>query len=278
MSSLLGAKRLESMTRWLAGAALVGAQIGALGVALPLPAAAQGAGERSTSSDESDPQRRARIRMQLASSYYADGQLATALDQVKLALAAIPDLPEAYNLRGLIYAALGDDALAAESFRRALDLRPQDGDTLHNFGFFLCQRGRYAEAETYFDRALNAPQYRSSSRTLLVQGVCQSRGGDLARAEATLTRAYELDAGNPATAVNLADVLYRKGEFERARFYVRRVNGQTELQNAESLWLAARIERKLGNDSGARDFGNQLRDRYPQSREAAAFGRGSFDE
>lgn len=274
MTSLLGAMRLEAMARWLAAAVL----LGALGTALSLPAAAQGTGDRTTTSDETEAQRRARIRMQLASSYYADGQLPTALDQVKLALAAVPDLPEAYNLRGLIYAGLGDDALASESFRRALELRPQDGDALHNYGFFLCQRGRYAEAEDYFGRALQAPQYRSSTRTLLVQGVCQSRSGDFARAETTLTRAYELDAGNPATAINLANVLYRKGEFERARFYVRRVNGQSELQNAESLWLAARIERKLGNDSGARDYGNQLRERYPQSREAAAYGRGGFDE
>jgi type IV pilus assembly protein PilF len=274
MTSRLGAKQWDMMAKGLAALAL----LAAIGVSWPVPAAAQAAGDRTTNSDETEPQRRARIRMQLASSYYADNQLQTALDQVKQALQAIPDLPEAFNLRGLIYSALGDDALAAESFRRALELRPQDGDTLHNFGFFLCQRGRYAEADENFNRALNVAQYRSTTRTLLVQGVCQSRGGDLVRAEATLTRAYELDAGNPATAMNLADVLYRRGEFERARFYVRRVNGQTDLQNAESLWLAARIERKMGNDSGARDYGNQLRDRYPQSREAAAFGRGSFDE
>jgi len=270
MISLLGAKGMGTTAKWLAALAL----LGAIGAALPPPVHAQQGG----SSEESEPQKRARIRMQLASSYYADGQLSNALDQVKLALQAVPDLAEAFTLRGLILAAQGDDAPAAESFRRALELRPQDGDTLHNYGFFLCQRGRYAEADEQFNRAFNAPQYRNGARTLLVQGVCQSRSGDLARAEATLTRAYEIDAGNPATAVNLADVLYRRGEFERARFYVRRVNGSAELQNAESLWLAARIERKLGNDSGARDYGTQLRDRYPQSREAAAFGRGSFDE
>lgn len=274
MTSRLGAKQWEQMAKGLAALAL----LAVIGSGWPVPAAAQGTADRTSNSDESDPQRRARIRMQLASSYYADNQLQTALDQVKLALQAIPDLPEAYNLRGLIYSALGDDALATESFRRALELRPQDGDTLHNFGFFLCQRGRYPQADEQFNLALAVPQYRSSTKTLLVQGVCQARAGDLARSETTLTRAYELDAGNPATAINLADVLYRRGEFERARFYVRRVNGQTELQNAESLWLAARIERKMGNDSGARDYGNQLRDRYPQSREAAAFGRGSFDE
>ena len=68
------------------------------------------------------------------------------------------------------------------------------------------------------------PQYRDAPRTLLAQGVCQARAGQLAEAEATLTRAYELDPANPVTAINLAEVLYRRGEYERARFYMRRVN------------------------------------------------------
>ncbi|RZT92513.1 type IV pilus biogenesis/stability protein PilW [Rivibacter subsaxonicus] len=251
--------------------------MGAIYVA-PAPVAAQDGRERTTASDESDVQRRARIRMELAANYYAQGQMTTALDEVKQALQAVPDLAEGYNLRGLIYAVLGDDKLADESFRRALQLKPQDGDTLHNYGFFNCERRRYAEADDLFNRALAVPGYRSASRSLLLQGVCQARSGNLEQAEKTLVKAYEMDAGNPAIAMNLAEVLYRRGDYERARFYVRRVNNQAELKNVESLWLAARVERKLGNDSGARELGTQLRERYPTSREAAAFERGAFDD
>ena len=38
--------------------------------------------------------------------------------------------------------------------------------------------------------------------------------------------------------------------------------------NAQTLWLATRIERKLNNASGVTSFGKQLTDRFPQSREA----------
>ena len=69
----------------------------------------------------------------------------------------------------------------------------------------------------------------------------------LADAERTLSRSYELDPGNPVTAYNLAEVLLQRGEFERARFYIGRVNESPTQSNAQSLWLAARIERKLGN-------------------------------
>ncbi len=260
------------------GSLLAGLLAAALLATAAAPVWAQAGRERTTASDESDVQRRARIRMELAASYFAQGQMTTALDEVKQALAAVPELTEAYNLRGLIYAALGDERLAEESYKRAIQINPQDGDTLHNYGFFKCERQRYAEADDLFTRATQVSGYRSVSRTLLLQGVCQARSGDLALAEKTLTRAYEVDAGNPAIGMNLADVLYRRGEYERARFYVRRVNGQPELQNAESLWLAARVERKLGNESGMRDLAQQLRDRFPQARETEALQRGRFDD
>lgn len=234
--------------------------------------------DRTTASDETEVQRRARIRLDLAAAYFAEGKVATALDEVKQALAANPDMPQAMNLRGLIYAALGDDALAEESFKRALQLSAADADVMHNYGWYLCMRGRQGEASALFQRALATPRYATPSRTLLAKGVCEARAGQLDAAEVSLKRAYELDAGNPATAMNLADVLRLRGELERARFYVRRVNDNPELRNAESMWLAARIEYRMGNQSAARLIGNQLRDGYPGSPEAASFARGAFDE
>jgi type IV pilus assembly protein PilF len=73
-------------------------------------------------------------------------------------------------------------------------------------------------------------------------------------------------------------VLYRRGEYERARFYLKRVNGVPEYSNAQTLWLAARVERRIGNVPGLQDFGRQLRDRFPQAPETALFEQGRFDE
>lgn len=236
--------------------------------------------ERSSSSGDeaADVTRRARARLELAAAYFSRGQMSTALEEVKLALAADPNLGAAYNLRGLIQGSTGEDRAAEESFRRALQIDPRDASTMQNFGWFLCQRQRFPEADTMFRQALGVPGQRDQPRTLLTQGICQARAGQLLQAEGTLTRAYELDPGNPSTAVNLAEVLFRRNEYERARFYMRRVNGQAEVVNAQTLWLAARIEQKLGNRQGVNDFGNQLRSRFPQSREAMAFEQGRFDE
>lgn len=228
--------------------------------------------------EAADAERRATVRLELASLYLARGQASTALEEVRQAIAAKPDSAPAHNLQGLIYGALGEQRLAEGSFQRALQLDPRDGDAMHNYGWFLCQQRQYDAAQAQFERALQQPQYREVVRTLLAQGVCQARAGQWAQAERTLSRSYELDPANPVTAYNLSEVLLQRGELERARFYVGRINAQPEQSSAQSLWLAARIERRLGNVEGLQSFGRQLRDRFPQAPETLLYERGRFDD
>lgn len=231
-----------------------------------------------TASDQTDAQRRAEVRLELATAYFGRGQNTTALDEVKQALAANPEMVAGYNLRGLIYASMGELTLADESFRHALRINPSDADTLHNHGWFLCRQRRFEEADQQFAAAIATPNYRDLPRTLMTQGICQARNGQMAQAEATLSRAYELDPSSPAAAVNLSEVLHRRGEDERARFYIRRVNVQDNLVSAQSLWLALRIERRLGQTAQVGVLGEQLKNRFPQSPEALMYERGQFDE
>jgi type IV pilus assembly protein PilF len=90
-------------------------------------------------------------------------------------------------------------------------------------------------------------------------------------------KSYELDAGNPITAYNLSLLLFQRADFVRAQFYVRRLNN-SELANAESLWLGIKVERRLNNRDAIQQLGAQLKKRFPQSREYLAFERGAFNE
>lgn len=234
--------------------------------------------EPTTASDQTDGERRARVRLELASAYFSRGQLETALDELKLSINAKADLPEAYNLRGLIYAAMGEPGLAESSFKRALALNPRDADAMHNFAWFMCQAQRYADAEAMFNQALAQPQYRGTARSLLARGLCLARAGQWLQAEGVLIRAYELEPNNPSTAINLGEVLYRRADYERARLYVGRVNSQPQSANPQTLWLAVRIEHKLGNPVSVREFGGELLSRFPKSPEAALYQGKRFDE
>ncbi len=230
-----------------------------------------------TDSDETDARKRARIRLQLASGYYEQGQTNVALDELKQAIAADPTFGESHNLGGLIYMRLNDSRLAEESFRRAVALAPRDPNTLHNFGWFLCTQGRYPEADQFFGQAMTSPVYGDQAKTLMTQGICQARAGRTADAERTLARSYELDAGNPMTGYNLANLLYKRGEFNRAQFYIRRLNN-SDLSNSETLWLGIRVERRMNDTVAQQQLVDQLKRRFPQSRELAAFERGAFNE
>ncbi len=232
----------------------------------------------ATISDQSDVERRARVRLELASAYFSRGQLETALDEIKRSIQVKPDLAEAYNLRALIYAAMSEDRLAEDSFARALQINPRDGATLHNQAWFLCQRNRFDAAQAQFSAVLAIPQYRDVARSLLARGVCYGRNGQLAEAEAALKRAYELEPANPSIGINLAEVLFRLQAYERASFYIGRINDVPDVANAQTLWLAVRIERKLGRDAVVRVLGDRLRRDFLQSPEAALFERGRFDD
>lgn len=230
-----------------------------------------------TASDETEGQKRAKIRLELALGYLEQGQVTIALDETKQAIAADPSSADAYNLRGLIYMRLNDANLARDSFVRALVLNPKDGNIFHNFGWLSCQEAQYAVSIAYFDKALISPSYIGQAKTLLARGVCQLRMGDKLQAEASFLRSFELDAGNPITTFNLANLLFQRQELIRAQFYIRRLNG-SDFANAESLWLAAKIEKRLGNNEGVLQLADRLKKRFSGSPELVLFERGAFNE
>ena len=138
-------------------------------------------------------------------------------------------------------------------------------------------RGAKVSHATSIEQALASPSYKNRPRTLLVQGVCLLRAGKLPEAEAALARAYEFDAGNPIAAYNLASLKHRRGDSQGAQFIIRRVNN-SELANAETLWLGIRVERRLGNDVVVAQLAQQLSRRFPESPQWAAYQRGAFNE
>ncbi|MGJ7543745.1 type IV pilus biogenesis/stability protein PilW [Variovorax sp. LT1R16] len=230
-----------------------------------------------TASDEPNGRRRARLRLELAIGYFEAGQTTVALDEIKQSLSADPSFADAYNLRGLVYMRLEDAGLAEDSFRRAIALNPREPNTLHNYGWLLCQQNRFGDATRQFSAALAVPTYTERAKTLMTQGLCQMRAGQPAEAERSLSQAYEIDAGNPMIGFNLASLLAQRQDWSRAQFYVRRVNNGPSA-NAETLWLGVKIERRLGNREAMAQLGGQLQRRFPQSREAVAYERGNFDD
>lgn len=231
-----------------------------------------------TESDEPDARKRARLRLQLAAAYFDKGQASDALDQLKLSIAADPSLSDAYNLRGLVYMRLGRMELSEDSFRRALAYTSNTAPILHNLGWLLCQQqSRLREAIQFFGEALASPSYTEKSKTWMTQGLCQQRYGNAVEAEISFMKSYELDPNNPVSAYNLALLLFQNDNFVKSQFYIRRLNNSS-YANAESLWLGIKVERQLKNTEAMMQLASQLKKRFSDSREYAAFEKRLFNE
>ena len=84
-------------------------------------------------------------------------------------------------------------------------------------------------------------------------------------------------AFNPSANLNLSKLYFDRAELQKAYFHVDPAL-KNEVLGGRALWLAIRIERKLGNQVAENDLVAQSRQRYPSSSEYAAYQRGVFDE
>jgi type IV pilus assembly protein PilF len=230
-----------------------------------------------TASDQTAADKRAGIRLRLATQYLEARQYPVALDEVKQAINIDPTLVDAYHVRALIYMGMNETALAEDSFRTALSMRENDPDVLNNYGWFLCQNNRYAEAKATLQRAVQAPSMNGPVKPLTNLGVCEMRNGDMVSAQKHLQTAYGYDRNDPALLTNLAQLSFQRGDMPKAREYVGRVNS-SRFASAQSLWLGARIARRQGDTETQNALTAQLRSRFPDSRELTAYERGAWDE
>jgi type IV pilus assembly protein PilF len=254
-----------------------------LALAVLLAAGCAGTGPEAPATDAGpliaepgDARNRARIHTELAAAYYGRGNMGVALEELRIATAADASYAPAHSMFGLVYMDLRENQLAEQSFERALKLAPNDGDINHNYGWFLCQTQREPASIKYFLQAIRNPLYATPWRSYSAAGVCALRNKNLKDAEQFFERALRLEPDDPASLLQLGQIRYRQGRMEDARKLVARHN-KVVAPTAESLWLALRVERRLGQRVAEQSYANQLRRRFPGSPEYQALQKGKFD-
>jgi len=225
---------------------------------------------------QSEQQQRAKVHTELGSLYLLDGRAAIALEEARIALAADADYAPAYNLLGLTHMALNEPRLAEDNFERGLRLAPGDPEIANNFGWFLCQTGREQRSIAYFMAAARNPLYTTPTRPFTNAGICSLAMKDDKAAEDFLATALRLSPTNTQALFWLADIAYRKGRLQDARQLTSDIEKMME-PTAEVVWLALRIERKLGNRDAEARYAAQLRRRFTGSPEQRLLLQGRYD-
>jgi type IV pilus assembly protein PilF len=223
-----------------------------------------------------DPRNRARVHTELAAAYYERGNMGVALEELRLATEADSSYALAHSMYGVVYMDLKDNPRAEESFKRALSLAPADPEINHNFGWFLCQNAREKESIGHFLQAIRNPLYATPARSYSAAGICSLRTKNVKEAEEFFVRSLKLDPDEASSLLQLGQIRYRQGSMLEARRLVAR-HLKLAQPGPESLWLALRIERKLGERTAEQGHANQLRRRFPGSPEYQALQRGAFD-
>ena len=243
-------------------------------VAILAGCATQGQKSGLDQQGRADVQNRARIHTELGALYAGAGQMKTAVEEFKEALAADPGYAPAHNQLGLVYMTLGEDRLAQESFERALRIDPNDSAANNNYGMFLCRRKREKEAFKYFMAALKNPLYTTPENAYANAGVCARMQGDDVKAEDLLRKALALQPNQPQALYQLADIQFKRGDRQGARSLLDRHLQVVSNPSPDALWLGARIADSLGDRTAVGSYGTQLNNRYPEAVQTKAFNEG----
>ena len=83
-----------------------------------------------------------------------ENEPAAALEKLNEVIAMRPEFAEAWNRRGDAFVALGDDERALADYSHTIELNPYQFGTLESCGLIWLERSEYRKAADYFRRAL----------------------------------------------------------------------------------------------------------------------------
>ncbi|MGH8503556.1 MAG: type IV pilus biogenesis/stability protein PilW [Gammaproteobacteria bacterium] len=210
----------------------------------------------------------ARINVNLGALYLSRGELNLANVKLQRALEQDPELATAHWTYALLQMRLNRAELAERHFRRALELDPEDSLAHNAYGTFLCDAGRLPEAQAQFQEALRNPLYEQPETALTNAGVCALKASDDEQAEDAFRRALDKNPTFIPALYEMARLTYDQQRYAQTRRFLDRYE-QAAGHNARSLLLAVQTETELGDREAARAYARRLKQKYPDSREAA---------
>lgn len=200
--------------------------------------------------------------LNLAQNYLAAGKLEYALDRANRALRSDPNSADVQVVLGMIRERLGDSTRAGEHFERAGRLDPESGHVLNVQAVWLCEKGRSAEADAVFARAVKDPFYKSRDQAYFNAGKCAMQAGQLDAAEKHLRQGIEIAPENPGLLAQMSELQFRRGNYLSARAFYQRRESLGAL-TPELLDLAARIEQGAGDAAAAGRYRQRLQQQFP---------------
>ncbi|KGQ70226.1 hypothetical protein OA57_07520 [Chelonobacter oris] len=148
----------------------------------------------SARQQQDNAQSAAYARVQVALGYLQQHQYEAAKQSLDKALQHNPDYYLPYLVSAHYYQLIGNSTQAENQYLTALQKDPHQGDTHNNYGAFLCQQGKFAEAFRAFETALASRDYYRLAQTYENTALCAHQAGDNIRRTEALQKLDKIDS------------------------------------------------------------------------------------
>ena len=206
----------------------------------------------------------AEANTRLGIEYLRRGEYESSRRRLEKALRQAPDYSGVHDAIAVLYEQVGLMKLAEKHYLKGLKLNPENASAQNNYGLFLCNAGRNAEAESSFRQAANHAFYPTPWVPLTNAGVCMLRVPDKDKAEEYLRLALKKQPEYAPALLQMGKINFADGNYLGTRGYLQRYQQVVE-HTAESLWLAVRTEYALKDHRAWGNYALILKNVYPDS-------------
>ncbi|WP_233982466.1 type IV pilus biogenesis/stability protein PilW [Pectobacterium versatile] len=212
----------------------------------------------------------AQTRLQLGLTYLAHNNLDSARQNLEKAVAIAPQDYRTQLGMALYEQRIGENRLAEQRYQYVLNMAPENGSVMNNYGAFLCSLGQYVAAQRQFSAAAQLPDYSQVADALENAGYCFFNAGQTEDARNLLSRALKYDPTKGSALLTEANQQFAAGKNEQTRLLLD-IYQHILPASAESLWLQIRFAALAGHDGDKERYGNVLARSFPQSKQYQHF-------
>lgn len=217
-------------------------------------------------------------RLQLALGYMSRGDRERARQHLEKAMEIDSRSAKVEEVWALLYQQEMELGEAEAHYKKALSYDPAFTRGRNNYGMFLLRQERYEEAYQQFKIGSEDLAYPKRGEIFLKSGVTAVKLNKLAEAEQALQKAAVLEPQLSQPYLELADIAYQRGDYQRARQLLEKYNESRRRPTPRGLWLGVRLENQLGNKDAEASQGLALRNLFPNSRENQEYQNWLNDE
>ncbi len=183
----------------------------------------------------------AKLNIRMGMAYLERKDIERSKQKFLLALDADSSIPESWYSMGYFLEVTGNAKQAQKYYLKAVELAPKRGDTLNNYGTYLCRTGSYQEAVQQFLLATEDPKYLDSAGAYENAGLCSLKIPDPKAAKMYFEKAQAENPTRPTSLIELAELNYKEGDLLAADHHLEQFL-QLSPPTPQSLSLKRKLE------------------------------------